>query len=113
MVPYKDFNNLKMFLTVNLIPDVYLIYLYIIGPLACLEAANGGRDSGSIPGRHTKDSKMVLNASFHKTHKVWIKGKWSNPGKEVAPSCNILTWLETGMNLTDNINKVVSQEREK
>ena len=37
---------------------------------------------------HTKDSKVVLDVSLLKTQhfKVRIKGKWSNPGKGVAPS---------------------------
>ena len=39
--------------------------------------ANGPGDWGSIPGRHAKDSKMVLDASLLNTqhYKVRIKGK--------------------------------------
>ena len=51
--------------------------------------ANGPGDLGSIPGRVIpKTQKMVLDASLLNTQhfKVWIKGKWSNPGKGVAPS---------------------------
>ena len=49
---------------------------------------NGPWNRGSIPGRHTKDSKMVLDASLLNTqsYKVSIRSKWSNPVKEVAPS---------------------------
>ena len=41
------------------------------------EFANGPGVLGSIPGRHTKDSKIVLNASLLNTqkYKVGIKGK--------------------------------------
>ena len=51
---------------------------------------NGPEDWGSIPGRvipKTK-KKKVLDASLFNTqhYKVWIKGKWRNPGKRVAPS---------------------------
>ena len=37
---------------------------------------------------HTKDSKMVLDTSLLNTqhYKIWIKGKWINIGKRVAPS---------------------------
>ena len=37
---------------------------------------------------HTKDSKMVLDATLFNTqhYKVGIKGKVDNPGKGVAPS---------------------------
>ena len=39
--------------------------------------ANGLGDLGSIPGRHTKDSKMVLDVSLPNTqhYEVRIKGK--------------------------------------
>ena len=52
-------------------------------------SANGPGDVGSILGLVTpKTQKMVLNAFLLNTHhyKVQIKGKWSNPGKGVAPS---------------------------
>ena len=44
---------------------------------------------GSISGWViSKTQKMVLNESLLNTlyYKVWIKGKWSNPGKEVVSS---------------------------
>ena len=43
---------------------------------------------GSIPGRVIpKTQKMIFDASLLKTqyYKIRIKGKWSNPGKGVAP----------------------------
>ena len=41
---------------------------------------------------HTKDSKMVLDASLLNTHnyKIGIKNKWSNSGKGVAPSPTVV-----------------------
>ena len=51
--------------------------------------ANGRGDQGSIPGRVIpKTLKMVLDTSLlnSQQYKVRIKGKWSNPGKGVAPS---------------------------
>ena len=47
---------------------------------------NSSGEQGSIS--LTKDSKMVLDASLLSSqhYKVWIKGKWSIPGKEVEPS---------------------------
>ena len=47
-----------------------------------------GRPGFNIRSSHTKDSKMVLDAALPNTqrYKVWIKGKWRNPGKGVAPS---------------------------
>ena len=53
------------------------------------EFANGPGDRGSILGQVIpKTQKIVLGASFLNTqhYKVWIKSKWSNPGKGVAPS---------------------------
>ena len=46
---------------------------------------NGPGDLRSIRGRI--DSKNVLDVSLFNTqyYKVWIKGKWSNQRKEVAP----------------------------
>ena len=49
---------------------------------------NGSGDQGSIPGRvMLKTQKMVLDASLLNTqhYKVWLKVKWSNPRKGVAP----------------------------
>ena len=46
-------------------------------------------DMSSIPGQVlSKTRKMVLAPSLLNTqhYKVWIKGKWSNPGKRVTPS---------------------------
>ena len=50
---------------------------------------NGPSNWGSIPGWvMPKSQKMVLDSSLLKTlhYKLWIKGKWSNPGKGVVPS---------------------------
>ena len=50
---------------------------------------NGPGDPSSILGRVIPmTQKMVLDASLINTqhYKVWIKGKWSNHGKEVVPS---------------------------
>ena len=50
--------------------------------------ANGPGDRGSNPGRVIpKTRKMVLGASLLNIqhHKVQLKRKWSNPGKEVEP----------------------------
>ena len=50
---------------------------------------NGPGDMGSIPGRIIpKTLKMVLDTFFLNTqpYKVLPRVKWSNPGKEVAPS---------------------------
>ena len=40
---------------------------------------------------HTKDSKMVLDAALLNTqhYKVWIKSKWNNLGKGVAPPLHL------------------------
>ena len=49
---------------------------------------NSPGDQGSIPARLIpKTQKMVLDATLLNTqhHKVWLKGKWSNPGIGVAP----------------------------
>ena len=49
---------------------------------------NGPRDQGSILDQIIlKTQKTALDASLLNTqhYKVWIKGKWSNPGKGVAP----------------------------
>ena len=51
--------------------------------------ANGSGELGLVLGRDIpKTQKMILVASLLNTqhYKVRIKGKWSNPGKEVAPS---------------------------
>ena len=48
---------------------------------------NSSGDWGSIPGQVIpKTKKNVLDASLLNTqhYKVQIKGKWNNPGKEVA-----------------------------
>ena len=48
---------------------------------------NGLGDQGSIPGQVIpKTQKLVHDVSFLNTqhYKVWIKGKWSNPGKGVS-----------------------------
>ena len=50
--------------------------------------ANGPGDQRSIPGWVIpKTQNMILDTSLLNTqpYKVWIKAKWSNPGKEVAP----------------------------
>ena len=51
--------------------------------------ANSLRDWVSISGWViAKTQKIVLDAFLlnMQHHKVWIKGNWSNPKKEVAPS---------------------------
>ena len=55
--------------------------------------ANSLGDWGSIPSRvipkkKKKKKKRVLDAFLLNTHhyKVWIKSKWSNPGKGIGPS---------------------------
>ncbi len=50
--------------------------------------ANGLGNLGSITGRViSKTQNIILDASLLNTqhYKVQIKGKWSNPGKGVAP----------------------------
>ena len=50
--------------------------------------ANGSRNRVLIPGRViTKAQNIVLDAYLlsPQHYKVWIKGKWSNIGKGVAP----------------------------
>ena len=48
---------------------------------------NGLRNWVSIPGLVIpKTKKKILDASLlNKHYKVWIKDKWNNPGKDVAP----------------------------
>ena len=51
--------------------------------------ANGLGNWGSIPGRFIpKTQKMVLDTFLlnAQNYKIWIKSKWSNPGKRVVPS---------------------------
>ena len=51
--------------------------------------ANGPGDQGLIPGQvMPKTLKIELDVSLLNAqyYKVWIKGKWSNPGKRVVPS---------------------------
>ena len=51
--------------------------------------ANGPEDLGFIPDRIIPNTqKMVLDVSLLYTqhYKIRINGKWSNPGKDVAPS---------------------------
>ena len=49
--------------------------------------ANGPGDRGLIPGQVIpKTLKMLLDKYLTLHYKVRIKGKWSNPGKGVAPS---------------------------
>ena len=72
------------------IPIIQFRYTVIpdIG-LAVRVFANGPGDLGSISGRVIpKTQKMVLGVSLLNTqhYKVRIKGKWSIPGKGVAPS---------------------------
>ena len=68
-------------------PDRNKYNYQFIGPMSRV-FANGPRDSGSISGLVIpKTQKMVLDAALLSTqhYKVRIKGKWSNPGKGVAP----------------------------
>ena len=70
----------------------YVDYVHIeYRPMSTIvrEFANGLGDLGSIPGLVIPyTEKMALDASLLNTqhYKVRIKGKWSNPGKGVAPS---------------------------
>ena len=64
------------------------IYIYITFDILIRIFCNGPSEQGSIPGQViSQDQKTVLDASLLNTqnHKVRIKGKWSNPGKGVAP----------------------------
>ena len=94
--------------------------------LVCRVFTNGPGDLGSIPPRHTKASKMVLDASLLNTQHyiVGIKGKWNNPKKWVVlshrPPCSI-NWkgslhvtLNNGhlLNFTKN-HLTTSQKRKK
>ena len=53
---------------------------------------------------HTKDSKIVLDASLLNTqhYKVRIKGKWSNPVKRVVPSptCRCSSYWKASFRVT-------------
>ena len=56
-------------------------------------------EQGSILGSvMPKNKKVILDASWFNTQhkKVWIKGKWSNPQKEVAPSPTPAVAIEKG-----------------
>ena len=68
---------------------VYIyIYIYIYIKSYVKMFTNSLGDWGSIPGCVIpKTQKMVLDASLFNTqhYKVWMKGKWSYPGKGVAP----------------------------
>ena len=64
-------------------------YIYRLFGLVRRVFANGPGDLGSIPDRVIlKTLKMVLDTSLLNTqqYKVRIKGKWSNPEKNLAPS---------------------------
>ena len=53
---------------------------------------NGLGDWGSMPGQIIpKTQEMLLDASLLNTqhNKAWIKGKWSNVGKGVAPPLHL------------------------
>ena len=63
------------------------MFSYYIG-LVDRVFANDLGDLGSIPGHVIpKTLKMALDTSLLNTqqYKVWIKGKWNNLGKGVAP----------------------------
>ena len=67
------------------------INVYITWPLAYWHAS-GPESQGSIPGWVIPwTQKIVLDASWLNTqhYKVLINGKWSNPGKGVAPSLHL------------------------
>ena len=71
--------------------NIYIyIYIYIYSHIyiGIIVFASGPRDRGSILGRVTlKTQKMLLETSMLNTqhYKLQIKGKWSNPNKEVPP----------------------------
>ena len=52
----------------------------------CRVFANGSRDRGSIQGRHTKDSKMVLDAALLSSQHYQVRIKWRNPLNGVMSS---------------------------
>ena len=54
--------------------------------------ANCPGEWGLIPGQVIpKTQNMVLDASLLNTqhYKIWVKGKWSNPGKGVVPPIHL------------------------
>ena len=69
--------------------NIIIITKYVSMPISIIVFVNGLGDWGSIPGWVIpKTQKMVLDASLLNTqnYKVWIKGKWNNLKKGVAPS---------------------------
>ena len=97
--------TVHIFISLYLSLSLYIyIYIYIIyyWPIDILIRVliNGLGDQSSIPGQvMPKTQKMVLDAFLLNTqhYKVQIKGKWSNPVKEVA-----LSPLHLGMVLFTN-----------
>ena len=83
-------NRPRKVMSINL--SIKIIDKYLPNRLISLVSgvfANDPRDQGSIQGQVIpKTQKMVFDASLLNTYhyKVWIKGKWSNPGKGVTPS---------------------------
>ena len=62
------------------------LYIHYFRPIGIMVQvfANGRRNQGSIPGGVIpKTQKIVVEDSLLNTqyYKVWIKGKWSNPGE--------------------------------
>ena len=65
------------------------IYIYIDQPIDIIVGVFGPGDLGSVRSRVIPEAqKIVLHAPLLYTqhYKVWIKGKWGNPGKGVTPS---------------------------
>ena len=70
---------------------LYFIMGWSIGIMFRM-SANSPKDRGSITGQVIpKTQKVGLDASLFNTehYKMWIKGKWSNPGKVVAPTSTL------------------------
>ena len=88
--------NIYVYICVHVCVFVYIyIYIYIYidtfdQPFGIMVRVflNGSGDQGSIPGCHTKDSKIVLDVFSFKTqhYKVWIKAMWSITEKVVVLS---------------------------
>ena len=75
----------------NAIPQKLEIFIVACG-IWCSSVNQETGVQSQVESYQRKTQKMVLDHSLLNTenYKVWIKGKWSNPGKEVAPSLTTL-----------------------
>ena len=83
------YNILIFFLYISISAKIFKMIRHDNFWLMVRVFANGAGDLGSVSGRVIpKTQKMVLDASLlnHHYYKVWIKVKWVDPGKGVAPS---------------------------